>query len=248
MNKKSAQTLEFDKVLSYLSDYAISELGRERCFNAVIFDDVNTIKKELLITTQAKNIVNDAINVPLENIFDIEKSLNDARKKLRLNEEEIVNIAKTLRTSRLMRNFLDSISKDYLEYAKQLQEKFGYNVIDTNITEVANFLANKTKTNEKNIAGKASKIRVKENYLNEYVYHILDDMAIFKDNKLYKLIEFDGRQHFFGPDAKWSHSDSLETIKFRDNLKNEYCVKNNISLLRIPYTEIGNITIEMLLE
>lgn len=74
------------------------------------------------------------------------------------------------------------------------------------------------------------------------------DFAIFKDNKLYKLIEFDGRQHFFGPDAKWSHSDSLETIKFRDNLKDEYCIKNNISLLRIPYTEIGNITIEMLLE
>ena len=59
MNKKSAQILEFDKVLSYLSDYAISELGRERCLNAVIFDDTNTIKKELLITTQAKNIVND---------------------------------------------------------------------------------------------------------------------------------------------------------------------------------------------
>ncbi len=124
MNKKSAQILEFDKVLSYLSDYAISELGRERCLNAVIFDDTNTIKKELLITTQAKNIVNDAINVPLENIFDVEKSLNDARKKLRLNEEEIINIAKTLRTSRLMRNFLDSISKDYFELSEMRNTLF----------------------------------------------------------------------------------------------------------------------------
>ena len=118
MNKKSAQILELDKVLSYLSDYAISDLGRERCLNAVIFDNVHTIKKELLITTQAKNIVNDAINVPLENIFDVEKSLNDAKKKLRLSEEEIVNVAKTLRTSRLMRNFLDSISKDYFELSE----------------------------------------------------------------------------------------------------------------------------------
>ena len=29
--------------------------------DAVIFDNVHTIKKELLITTQAKNIINDII-------------------------------------------------------------------------------------------------------------------------------------------------------------------------------------------
>ena len=46
MKDKNAITLEFDKVLSYLSSYAVSELGRERCLNAVIYDDVNTIKKE----------------------------------------------------------------------------------------------------------------------------------------------------------------------------------------------------------
>lgn len=85
----------------------------------------------------------------------------------------------------------DNARLDYLEYAKQLQEKFGYNVIDTNITEVANFLANKTKTNEKNIAGKASKIRVKENYLNEYVYHILDER--FDRNTDLKMIPQDSR-------------------------------------------------------
>ena len=64
------------------------------------------------------------------------------------------------------------------------------------------------------------------------------DFAIFKNNQLYKLIEFDGRQHYFGPDATWSQSDSLETIQMRDKLKDEYCKKNNISLLRINYTEI----------
>ena len=133
MNKKSAQTLEFDKVLSYLSDYANSDLGRERCLSAVIFDNVNTIKKELLITTQAKNIINDAINVPLENIFDVEKSLNDARKKLRLNEEEIINIAKTLRTSRLMRNFLDSVSKDYFELSEMKNTLFANKELEDKI-------------------------------------------------------------------------------------------------------------------
>ena len=115
---KSIKTLEFDKVLAYLSDYAISTLGKTRCLNATIYEDVNTIKNELTKTSQARKIINNAINVPLENIYDIEKSLEDSKKKLRLNEEEIVNIARTLRTSRLMRNFLDDISKEHFELSE----------------------------------------------------------------------------------------------------------------------------------
>lgn len=72
------------------------------------------------------------------------------------------------------------------------------------------------------------------------------DFAIFKDNKLYKLIEFDGRQHTSGPDAKWSNSDSLETIQYRDGLKDKYCQENNLILQRVPYTDIGKITLKYL--
>ena len=113
MTKNAIEILEFDKVLEYLSMHAVSKLGAKRCIEAQIFDDINTIKKELQLTTEARKIVNEALNVPLENIYDIEKSLNDAKKQLRLGEEEIINIARTLRTSRLMHNFLDSISKDF---------------------------------------------------------------------------------------------------------------------------------------
>ena len=38
------------------------------------------------------------------------------------------------------------------------------------------------------------------------------DFAVFKDNTLYRLIEFDGRQHFYGPDGTWTHSETLEQI------------------------------------
>lgn len=72
------------------------------------------------------------------------------------------------------------------------------------------------------------------------------DFAIFKNNQLYELIEFDGRQHFFDSNDSWKNSDSLIEIQFRDNLKNEYCRKNNIKLIRIPYTKIDNINLELL--
>ena len=118
MDIKTIEVLEFDKILKYLSEYALSDLGKQRCLNALIYDDFNTIIHELILTSQARTIINNALNVPLDNIFDIEKSIEDAKKKLRLNEDEIINVAYTLRTSRLMKNFLDNISKDYFEISE----------------------------------------------------------------------------------------------------------------------------------
>lgn len=73
------------------------------------------------------------------------------------------------------------------------------------------------------------------------------DFAIFIDNKLNCLIEFDGRQHFTGPEASWIHSQSFEEIRANDLLKNEYCQNHNIKLKRIPYYEKDKITLENLL-
>lgn len=72
------------------------------------------------------------------------------------------------------------------------------------------------------------------------------DFAIFKNNKLYELIEFDGRQHIFGPDAKWKESYSLETLQQYDELKNQYCKEHHIKLIRIPYYDIDKISLEYL--
>ena len=61
------------------------------------------------------------------------------------------------------------------------------------------------------------------------------DFAIFdQDNNLQYLIEYDGEQHFQAQTDKiWK--DNFETRKLRDQIKNEYCLKNNIKLYRIPY-------------
>lgn len=72
------------------------------------------------------------------------------------------------------------------------------------------------------------------------------DFAIFQDDKLQLLLEFDGRQHTTGPEAKWSHSDSLEEIQIRDELKNQYCNKNNIKLIRLTRSDLNNLTIDAL--
>lgn len=71
------------------------------------------------------------------------------------------------------------------------------------------------------------------------------DFAIFNHEKLIGLIEYDGEQHF--KPVKFNGIDDERANKLfvknkkRDKIKNDYCKKNNIKLLRIPYWEYENI-------
>ena len=74
------------------------------------------------------------------------------------------------------------------------------------------------------------------------------DFAIFdKNNNLSHLIEYDGEQHFRYTQNGWNNKINYERTIRNDNLKNEYCIKNNIKLLRISYLEQNNITLKKLL-
>lgn len=56
------------------------------------------------------------------------------------------------------------------------------------------------------------------------------------------LIEYDGIQHF--QQTGW---ENLSLIQARDEFKNDWCKKNNIPLIRIPYTRYKDLCIEDLL-
>ncbi len=53
-------------------------------------------------------------------------------------------------------------------------------------------------------------------------------------------IEYDGEQHFNTPKGWWTYY-SLQDRQKLDNLKNQYCLKKGIYLVRIPYWEYDNI-------
>ena len=72
------------------------------------------------------------------------------------------------------------------------------------------------------------------------------DFAIFnKEDNLIRLIEFDGIQHYDNKQKHWGHD--ITKTQERDKIKNQYALQNNIPLVRIPYIERDNITLEMLL-
>lgn len=61
-----------------------------------------------------------------------------------------------------------------------------------------------------------------------------------------RLIEYDGEQHFKDGDKNF-WKDNLIIRQQHDQIKNEYALSHNIPLVRIPYTELKNINLEMLL-
>ena len=72
------------------------------------------------------------------------------------------------------------------------------------------------------------------------------DFYISQDNQNY-LIEFDGRQHFQYDLTGWNNKENYDKVLARDSIKNEYCKKNKIPLIRIPYFALENLQLKDLL-
>lgn len=68
----------------------------------------------------------------------------------------------------------------------------------------------------------------------------------YVDNKY--LIEYDGAQHFGYTGYGWNTEENFKKTQEHDQFKNQWCKKNNILLIRIPYYGIDKITIEDLIE
>jgi len=90
----------------------------------------------------------------------------------------------------------------------------------------------------------------KYNFKNEFKFSdcknirlLKFDFALFKNKdkkQLLGLIEFDGIQHFEIID-RFGGEEGFNYRQQNDKIKNEYCKKNNIPLLRIPYWDLKNI-------
>lgn len=58
-------------------------------------------------------------------------------------------------------------------------------------------------------------------------------------------IEYDGEQHFRETNL-WNSNESLKDRQTKDEVKNQWCYKNSIDLIRIPYQERNNLDTTLL--
>lgn len=92
------------------------------------------------------------------------------------------------------------------------------------------------------------KIKYKQEYLIREIGNKRFDFAILdNNNKVIKLIEFDGIQHYEDTGfSKLNKGESLQKRQESDRIKNEWAAAHNIPLLRIPYWDYNKIDFDML--
>ena len=107
---KSQKSLEYDKILIELAVYSKTEQSKQLCLDLMPFVRHDDIERELRYTAEAKEILDLAKDIPIDKIQNFTKL---KEKNEYFIEEELIAIAKTLRTFRLIRNFLkENLSQD----------------------------------------------------------------------------------------------------------------------------------------
>ncbi len=74
-------------------------------------------------------------------------------------------------------------------------------------------------------------------YSNRVCDKLYYDVAVFNNDTLIYIIEYDGVQHF----EKGHFHQDFETVHKNDLEKNKYCFEHNIPLIRIPYNKEYNL-------
>ena len=193
---KSLKSLEFDKVLEKLSGYAKTKQSRALCNDLLPFDNIKKIQSEILFTREAKQILDMPNDIPIDFVADISAIQKNALVSY-LSEGELVDIAKTMRSSRLVKNFLnentDENSKlrgvaQSLISNKELEEKI-FDTFDEDLQirkdatpELRGLFASLRDT-EKNLKTKVTALLNSPDFtkhLQETIYTTRDERIVFQ--------------------------------------------------------------------
>lgn len=193
---KSLKTLEFDKITENLSGFAKTDQGKILCLKLNPYEDIVKINRELKYTCEAKYILDIPSEIPMEyvaNMSDIKNNIHTGY----LCEEELFNTAKTLKTSRLIKNFLNNnldnnsqlkLLVTNLFTDKELEDKI-FNTFDENLnvkpdaTPELKGLFYALKDNENNLRNTVSSLLNSADfskYLQENIYTTRDDRIVFQ--------------------------------------------------------------------
>jgi len=194
--EKSIKSLEYDKILENISGYAKTVQSKQLCLELKPLDDIVLIKRALQYTREAKFVLDIPNEIPIEYIADMTKIKANLNASY-LSEEELIDVAKTLRTSRLIKKFLgDNLEENTLlrELAqnlfadRDLEEKI-FNTFDENLnvksdaTKELAGLYSALKDNEKNLRNTVSQLLTSPDFskhLQENIYTTRDDRIVFQ--------------------------------------------------------------------
>lgn len=195
---KALKTIEFDKVLELLSEFAVSECGKKRCLETLPMTDTEEIKLAQKLTTQAQNAYRlSASAVPIGSLPDIADALGILKNKITLAVEDVRDVYSVIVDSRKFSSFLHKYAENEenlfaftqkLFVLSDIEEKIE-NIFDSNfnIKESASpelkslFQAQRdTSENLKNTISDLMKNSTFTSYLQDSVYTMRDNRVVFQ--------------------------------------------------------------------
>lgn len=123
MTQKTFKTLEFDKIINKLTDFAISSAGKERAAALVPTDNFSDIVSSQKETSEAVSMALRKGNIPLGGIKEIRPQLKRALMGGRLSIEELMNIGSFIYVCRKAKSYAKNENKaESYEYLDELFE------------------------------------------------------------------------------------------------------------------------------
>lgn len=196
ITSKSNSILEFDKIKEELSKFAKFEQSRALCLKASAYNDIDQIQKQLQYTKEAKKILDYAKDTPMEFIAFMAKIRSNCAVSY-LSEEELIDIAKTMKSSRLLKRFilentednslLNNLARNLVsnkEVEDRIFETFDENLrIRQNATPELKGLYSSLKDTEQNIRNTVQSLLNNTDftkYLQQNIYTQRDERIVFQ--------------------------------------------------------------------
>ena len=194
IDNKTLKSLEYDKVLTLISSYAVLKRTKTAILETKPLLDLNEILLELDKTEEAYKLLFDYGVSSVEFFDDITDELSRAKKGSTLNLAELLRVARLLKSSRIVRNGILAITDEKITkipeicerlYCDQYLEKeitskiLSDEKVSDNASEKLNSLRKKIKKLNEQIRERLNwYIRSGEKYLQENIVTIRNDRYV----------------------------------------------------------------------
>ena len=111
--KKLIKTLEFDKIINRLVEFAVTAPGREMCLEIEPSFTISTITTSLNQTNEAVSMILRYGTPAFSPIHDIRSTIKRAKINSVLSIEELLNTADTLRGSRALKKYYEQAEENF---------------------------------------------------------------------------------------------------------------------------------------
>ncbi|EST13515.1 endonuclease MutS2 [Sporolactobacillus laevolacticus] len=112
MNEHALRILEFEKIKQQLMHYTASSLGKSRIEALFPSGNLDEVKKWQEETDEGATVLRLKGSVPFGGITDVRPALKRSKIGGILQAKELIDIADTIRGSRLMKNFISDLVED----------------------------------------------------------------------------------------------------------------------------------------